>query len=256
MKKMWLVLCFTALAVQGCSFAARPANASESLSAMEGTYDSVSEKENVIALESEHASGTEASEGGAELPEKTCLELVDMNDYSPVYQIILRKIEGGTGKELIFDTPDLSAEPAEQIGALIVEDPGFSERLSFSFWNLNSADRIKFVVDGLEYEFDVPETEKCQFDLEQAVNYEGYEAVIQSAVVYPRAIILKLTNIGDLKMFENRIFLNVDNHQYPPYDFCEDADGRRLLFVFEDEISADEIRGIEIGEKNYPLSLE
>lgn len=224
MRKIWIPFLFITLITGGCS--------APSSTAQPESAESVEVSESAVT----------------EIPAETCLELVSAEDYAPVYQLTLKKIEGGTGNELDFETTELLVNPADSVGALTMADPVGSPSLSFSFWNLYGEEEITFAIDGLEYTFSVPETKPEEVEVNQTIRYGNEEAVIQSVSLYPKAAALHFADISDEKLFENFIFLNVKDEEYPPYDFCDEADGRTLLFVFEEEITAEEIQGISIGE--------
>ncbi len=239
MKKIWIPLLFITLITGGCSAPSSEAQPESAEATLSTQADQPSEEESRAQASSEQE---------AEIPAETCLELVSAEDYAPVYQLTLKKIEGGTGNELNFETTELLVNPADSVGALTMADPVGSPSLSFSFWNLYGEEEITFAIDGLEYTFSVPKTEPEEVEVNQAIRCGDEEAVIQSVSLYPKAAALHFADISDEKLFENFIFLNVKDEEYPPYDFCDEADGRTLLFVFDEEITAEEIQGISIGE--------
>lgn len=235
MKKTCIVLLFVSLMMQGCSYETQ-----------KDTVSSVGSQE-IISTTIEESLETEEDKSETGVPKETSLELADIKDYAPVYYLTLKKIEGETGDELNFNTTELSAEPADSIGALMIEDPNNSNTLSFSFWVLNNVNSIKFTIENLEYNFDIPKTEFHKFDINQTMHYGNYNAIIKSVEVYPKAVALHISNISDEKLFENSVFLKVNNENIPPYDFYDEATEKTLLFVFEEEITAEEIVSVEIG---------
>lgn len=243
MKKIRIIWLAAFLMLQGCSPAI-----SETVEAhveTEVTSASVSES----AKESE-SSTEETVESTEEIPEEDHLELVEMGDYSPGYNLILKKIEGGTGNELNFTTAELTAEPEDGINGLFIRDPVDTNLLSFSFWNVNGMEPITFTIDNLDYTFEIPQTEVRRLKVDQQIIFGDYSVVIKEADLYPKAIVLYLSDISNSDLFKNFIFLNVNSERFPPYSFDVDDAGRRLLYTFEEEITVEEIESIEIGNRD------
>lgn len=236
MKRIWIAALLAFLMMQGCS--SEPTETIPNIT---------TDKEATASTSTEELSEAETVESTAGIPIETHLELAEIKDYSPVYNLAFKKIEGNTGNELAFKTAELNAEPKDSVGALIIEEPNNSDVLSFSFWNLNEVNSIMFSFDGLEYNFVVPKAEKQEIDVDQTIYYGNCNAVIKTADIYPKAIVLHILNISDEGLFKNNIFLNVGGQKVPPYDFYDDTTGKALLFVFEKEIEPKQIESIEIG---------
>ena len=243
MKRKHIMLLFVPLLLYGCS----PTNSDSAANVT--TLEEATTTEPSAETQPE----TMTSENRKELSNETHLEMVDFYDYCPVYSFTVKKIEGSTGNELSFDSTQALIEPEGQIGGLMtsvdttIYDAADPKTLSFLFWNKTAVDSLKFTIDDLEYNIQMPKAESYEIEINKDISYKDYTFTIKSATVYPKAIALQITGISNYKLFENNFILNVDDERYPPFEFWEDDLGRMLLYAFEEDIAAEKVQSIDVG---------
>lgn len=253
MKKICIAILTISLALlSGCASTSNNTTTKNQTNNETTTINSLAEAQTKIPL----------TESGREESKDTHLKLTELQDYSPVYELEFAKIKGGTDQQVGFDTnATVVPEPGKKIGALTqVVDPNNSNIVTLSFWNLGAENSVKFGIDGLEYNFEIPSTTSRKIELNKDITYKKYKALIQKATIYPKAISLQISNISDNKLFEEIFFLKVNGENYPPYDFYDNGTERILLYVFENDLSPDKIQSLNIGSKddfstiNLPLN--
>ena len=159
---------------------------------------------------------------------ETHLELVGMKDDTPFYLLTFKKIEGGTGNELPFEgntdpdsdaqrVPDnVSVEPQDSIIELQYHfdgDENLADAVTIAFWSRGDADSFLITLDGLEYTLPVPETEGKEISQKQEINLDGAAALLESATVYPHALLLELTGVDEefWQQCQQKVFLLTEN---------------------------------------------
>ncbi len=271
-----LCVCLTALLLQGCATSKTPLEQEET----KKTDVSVTSAEVVENTPQEAKKDTETPKINPE----THLELTDFRDYAPYYELDFQKIEGETGKLLLFEEnkdpqypeivgvpKNVAVEPLDSLsgfGYVLNGEENPADTLSMGFWNRGGAETILVTLDGLEYKVSLPKPETRTCILNQEIDFEGIHAVIEEAELYPSAILLKLTGI-DLAHRTGFYFLTWPTAEdvlgFKGSAYEEEAKEQYLLYIFEEEIPQDlSFRiGVQKGKQpseqvyqDYLLNLE
>lgn len=193
----------------------------------------------------------------------THLELVEFEECAPYYTLSFQKVEGGTGKRLsleedhemddsgVWNPVDVSGEPDEALWGLsygFEGDENAVDTISMNFWNRANAEAVVIEIDGLEYEVTFPKVEEKEIELNQYVtlNSKGEQALLESAIVYPKAILLKLSGIDENHWTDSFFLFYMEddrgkNVEPARMDYRSDTDGLYLLYLFEEGIPDKEL---------------
>lgn len=272
MKRMFIFLLAMAVCLTACA---------KEETAKEQKKD-VLQEENVNADETQQ----DSEDGGEETQDtsETHLELAEMEDYTPFYALTFRKIEGGTGKELPFEgrnaDPDndnpggpknISVEPEDAVLEMMYcfnGDENREDAVTIAFWSRGDVDSFLITLDGLEYTFSVPKTEVTEISQNQEINLNGATALLESASVYPNALLLKLTGVGEdfWQQCLQKVFLLIENGDDVGAARVryEESDGTILLLhEWEDGVPKDGVSlrikslGADVEEyQDYPVILK
>lgn len=185
---------------------------------------------------------------------ETHLEMVKFIDRAPYYLMSFQKIEGGTGKKLSFEGnteiadqktigPDnLEVEPEDAVRDMwyyFDGDENLADTVTFSFWNYGDAESFQVILDGLTYQFAVPEVEARKIEIGKKLT--GTQVVVEYAYLYPKALMLRLSGI-DSTNWGNIFYLvrTVEGEEEKLFPggtwYEEETGGIPLLFTFEDGV--------------------
>ena len=250
-KKKQILIFLSVVALCGCS-QNKPVTSESSIAASNATLES-----QTVANAEQSSQMVTTENNDDNILEETHLELTALDDYCPVYSFALKKIEGRTGKELDFTDPQLVLEPADQFAGFIqVIDPKDPKTLTFSFWNVASNESVKVVYGDLEMDVPIPVTTGTEVTLNTKIEVNGEHTLLKTATIFPKALVLQLTDISSQKLFENSFFLLNNGELRPPYEFYENADGRMLVYVFKDGLNPESIQGITLGKDAEKISFD
>ncbi|MDO5417277.1 MAG: hypothetical protein Q4F29_08760 [Lachnospiraceae bacterium] len=188
------------------------------------------------------------------------LQLIELQNYAPVYVLKFTKINRKSGIEEDFqDIPGAEIEPQEAFGSVRkIVDPEHSKLAQITFWNLKAEDSAVLEIDNLSCTVSLPAAAPDEYQIDQSICFSGQTLTIQQARLYPKAVELQLTGFDDSQIFENNFLLEVAGTAYPPFDYLETDSQRTLLYVLEDEFSPDEIQSLQVGfpeaYESFPLA--
>lgn len=238
MKKIYFLLLIAVLTMGGCK--SQEALPEQTIEAEDDNSEVENPQKNME---------TEAVE---DIAEETHLKLAELVDCAPFYSMSFQKIEGGTGKLLLFEGntemadqktvgPDhVAVEPEDaiwEIGYVFDGNENLADTVTLNFWNRGEAETIRVILDGLEYELSCSKMEPKEIRLEQKL--DETQIVIESAKVYPNALLLSLSGMDD-KNWEKPIFLfgEEKEEKIPPVRVAYEMEAEEmdLLFAFENGI--------------------
>lgn len=247
MKKIYLPLLCAVLIMASCA-----ASETTSDQTVEDTTEDRSVVEDQKEKETEKTEEAVQAKEAEEVEEETHLRLTELKDCAPFYTLSFQKIEGGTGKQLLFEGnteladqktvgPDhIEVEPEAavwELGYWFDGEENLADTVTLNFWNRGEAETIRVILDGLEYELSCPKMEPKEIQLEQKL--DETQIVIESAKVYPNALLLSLSGMDD-KNWEKPIFLfgEEKEEKIPPVRVAYEMEAEEmdLLFAFEDGI--------------------
>lgn len=269
MKKIYLILLLVALASEGC---ANPNTLPDQTKEIE---ENNSEVENPQKNEVVEEVEQEVEE---EIAEETHLKLTELVDCAPFYSMSFQKIEGGTGKTLLFEGnteiadqktvgPDhVAVEPEEdiwEIGYAFDGEENLADTVTLNFWNRGGAKTLHVILDGLEYELPCPKMNPKEISIGQKL--DGTQIVLENAKIYPNALLLRLSGVNN-ENWEKPLFLfDIDTEEkISPVRsaYEEEMEEMDLLFAFENGIPQETLvlrmkdRDSKGGELFYDLALE
>lgn len=218
----------------------------------------ISEKQEETTLSGASAESVAEPESIAETEEilaVTHLEIEELYNYAPVYQLDVKKVEGGTGRLLDFETDaNAGIEPNEKAGLIYqIIDAKKPDLYTLSFWNYEELDTVRINIDGLDYDFNIPDSAFQEISLDKQITYENFALTLQNMRVYPNAAELIISGVNHNDFYKNSIMIELadDDTLYPPYDYYETESGRVLVYVLEKGVEADGIQGLSIGVKDH-----
>lgn len=255
-RKSLLLLSLSTLLLTGCTAAKAPAEVPAAQESAPSTAED--------ALE--NTANTSDSEEENAVTE-THLELAAMEDYSPFYTLRFQKIDGETGEPLLFEGSD---EPEDQVAAVptqVETDPSdnawgmvcyfdgeenLRDTIAMYFWNRGGGDTVSITIDGLTYQVALPKTQPEEITLNQELKAAGESFTAATASLYPKALLLELSDISEELQLNGTIFLLKDSEgkEYSPTEVANDPDAQKmeLLYVLEDGIP-DGALSLSIGER-------
>lgn len=238
MRRIYLILFLAVLAMSGCT---NPEAAPEQTKVMEESNS-----------EAESSRENEPAEAEGEIAEETYLDLTELVDCAPFYSMSFQKVEGGTGRLLLFEGnteisdqntvgPDqVKVEPEDAVWELCYAFGGeeaLADTVTLSFWNRGEAETIRVLLDGLEYEFSCPRINPKEIQLGQKL--EDTRIVLEDVKLYPNALLLRLSGV-DSESWDKTFFLLDEEKEekiLPARSAYEkEAEEMYLLFAFENGI--------------------
>ncbi len=210
MRRIYLILFLAVLAMSGCT---NPEAAPEQTKVMEESNS-----------EAESSQENELAEAEGEIAEETYLNLTELVDCTPFYSMSFQKVEGGTGRLLLFEgNTEISDQNTVGPDQVKVEP--------------EDAVTIRVLLDGLEYEFSCPRINPKEIQLGQKL--EDTRIVLEDVKLYPNALLLRLSGV-DSESWDKTFFLLDEEKEekiLPARSAYEkEAEEMYLLFAFENGI--------------------
>lgn len=262
MGRAVLLVSLLVLAAAAMLLSPRSENADKALAAgpggqIEGTWAEAVKGEKKAEKAKEPEEGEvpqEIREAQKGIEAETHLEMVKFIDYAPRYTLSFQKIEGGTGERLSFEGnteiadqkttgPDnLEVEPEDamlDMSFCFDGDENLADTVTFSFWNYGNAESFQVILDGLAYQFEVPELETKKIEIGKKLT--GTQVVVEYAYLYPKALMLKLSGLDNTN-WTNFFYLvrtvEGEEERFFPGGTCyeEETGEMPLLFTFEDGV--------------------
>lgn len=196
--------------------------------------------------------------------EERYLELVELEDYAPVYKLQV-KMKDKEGNPLFYDESKIpELEPSEELeGVVCFYDGGEvgekSDRMNLKFWNRGHVNSVTIRLEELEYELSILEPPKPkEVILEQELDLGDATFVLDKAELYPCSLLLHLTGIEEKLFQENMYLLRMKDSEMlnAPSVYQDEAGNVSLLYTFEKGFDPAQVQTLLVGDSDEYLEFE